>query len=90
MAKANLNKIELLISKPLLDSNISPDEFSLANYVLNQYDVMKEEIKNFNKLRRIQFIRDFILFIDWCYRIVRSVEKNRKSKNPKFVKTNLF
>ena len=64
MAKANLNKIELLTSKPLLDSNISPDEFSLANYVLNQYDVMKEEIKNFNKLRRIQFIRDFILFID--------------------------
>ena len=46
LAKSKLNSIEVLISKALIDSNISHDEFILINDVLKEYDNMKEEIKN--------------------------------------------
>ena len=46
LAKSKLNSIEVLISKTLIDSNISHDEFVLINNVLIQYDGLKEEIKN--------------------------------------------
>ena len=42
-----LNSIEVLISKVLIDSNISQDEIVLVN-MLKEYDDMKEEIKNSN------------------------------------------
>ena len=45
-AKTKLNSIEVLISKALIDLNISHDEFILVNNVLNEYDDMKKEIKN--------------------------------------------
>ena len=44
LAKSKLSSIEVLISKALIDSNISYDEFVLIN-VLKEYDNMKEEIK---------------------------------------------
>ena len=34
------------ISKALINSNISYDEFVLLNYVRKEYDNVKEEIKN--------------------------------------------
>ena len=34
----------MLISKALIDSNISHDKFVLINNVLKEYDKMKEEI----------------------------------------------
>ena len=37
--------MDVLISKALIDSNISFDEFVLINNVLKEYD-MKEEINN--------------------------------------------
>ena len=46
LAKSNLNSIEVSISKVLIDSAISHDEFLLANNVLKEYDNMKEDIKN--------------------------------------------
>ena len=46
LAKSKLNNMEVLISKVLLNSNISHDEFVLINNVLKEYDNMKEEIKN--------------------------------------------
>ena len=46
LAKSKLNSIEVLISKALIDSNISYDVFVLINNVLKEYDDMKEEIKN--------------------------------------------
>ena len=46
LAKSKLNSIEVLISKALIDSNISYDEFVLVNNVLKEYGDMKEEIKN--------------------------------------------
>ena len=46
LAKSKLNRIEALISKALIDLNISHDEFVLINNVLKDYNKMKEEIKN--------------------------------------------
>ena len=46
LAKSKLNSIEVLISKALVDSNISHDEFFLINYVTKEYDDTKEETKN--------------------------------------------
>ena len=46
LAKSNLNSIEVVISKTLIDSNISHDEFVLINNVLKEYGNMKEEIKD--------------------------------------------
>ena len=45
LTKSTLNSIEVLISKALIDSNISHDDFLLINNVLKEYDNLKEEIK---------------------------------------------
>ena len=47
LAKSKLNDIKVFISKALINSNISHDEFVLIN-VLKEYGEMKEEIKNVN------------------------------------------
>ena len=46
LAKTKLNSLELLISKALIGSVISHDEFVLINNALKEYDEIKEEIKN--------------------------------------------
>ena len=46
LAKSKLNRIEVLISKALIDSVISHNEFVLINNVMKEYEEMKEEIKN--------------------------------------------
>ena len=48
LAKTKLNTIQVLISKALINFNISHDEFVLVNNMLKEYDDMKEEIKNSN------------------------------------------
>ena len=48
LAKSQLNSIEVLISKALIDSNISHEEFVLINNVLKESCDMKEEIKDSN------------------------------------------
>ena len=48
LATSKLNSIEVLISKALIDSNISYHEFVLINSAFKEYDDMKEEIKNSN------------------------------------------
>ena len=45
LRKDKLNTIEVLISKALIDSYISHDEFVSVNNVLREYYEMKEEIK---------------------------------------------
>ena len=47
LGKAKLTGIEVLISKALIDSNISYDDFFIINNVLKECDDMKEEIKNY-------------------------------------------
>ena len=46
LAKSKLNSIKVLISKALIDSNISDDEFVLINNMLKEYNKMKEKMKN--------------------------------------------
>ena len=46
LAKSKLNSIEVLISKALINSVISHDEFVVIKNVLIEYNEMKEEIKN--------------------------------------------
>ena len=48
LAKPKLNSIEVLISKALIDSNISHDEFVLINNVLKEFYDTKEEVNNSN------------------------------------------
>ena len=48
LANSKLNSIEVLISKALIDSNISHNEFVLINNVLKEYDDMKESNQNPN------------------------------------------
>ena len=43
LAKAQLNNIEVLISKVLIDSNINHDEFLLINNVLRNMTVWKKK-----------------------------------------------
>ena len=46
LGKDKLNSIKVLISKALIDSYITDDEFFSVNNVLREYYEMKEEIKN--------------------------------------------
>ena len=46
LGKGKLNIIEVMISKALIESYISHDEFISVNDVLREYNEMKEEIKN--------------------------------------------
>ena len=46
LAKTKRNTIGALISRVLINSYISHDEFVLVNNVLRKYSDMKEEIKN--------------------------------------------
>ena len=48
LAKSKWNSMEVLISKALIDSNISHDEFVLTNNILKSFYNIKEEIKNSN------------------------------------------
>ena len=48
LTKSKLNRIEFLIAKTLIDSNVSHDKRVLINNVLNKYDKMKEEVKSLN------------------------------------------
>ena len=48
LAKSKLNSVQILISKALIDSNITHNEFALKNNVPKEFDDRKEEIKNFN------------------------------------------
>ena len=75
LAKSKLNEIEVLISKALLDSNISLVEFVLISNVLKEYQEMKEEIKNLKT--QSKFI--YKTMLSYCLR----VEKIQKVKTRK-------
>ena len=49
LAKTKLSSVEILISKALIDLNISHDEFVLTNNVLKKFDDKKDKIKTSNK-----------------------------------------
>ena len=43
LVRSKLNEIEVLISKALIDYNISHDEFVLINNVLKEYDEIRNQ-----------------------------------------------
>ena len=45
LAKSKLNSAEVFISKTLIDSNISHDEFVLMNNVLKKFMIWKKKSK---------------------------------------------
>ena len=46
LVNSKLNRIEVMISKSVIGSNTSHDEFVLIKNALEEYKEMKEEIKN--------------------------------------------
>ena len=57
LAKSKLNSIEVLISKDLIDSNISHNELVLINNVMTEFYDMKEKINNSND----KYIKQYII-----------------------------
>ena len=49
LAKAKLNSVEVLISKDLIELNITHDEIVSINNMQKEYDDMKEEMKKSNE-----------------------------------------
>ena len=45
LAKSKLTRIEVLISKTLIDSSISHDDLVLVNNALKEYDEMEEDYR---------------------------------------------
>ena len=80
LTKSRLNSIEVLISKALIDSNISHDEFVLINNVLKEhYDIKEIKIPITNKKSNYIYKR----VLPYCLKC----RKNKQSKNPEVVKT---
>ena len=67
LVKFKLNTMEVLISKALIDPNISHDEIVLLNHLLKEYDNMTE-VSIIERLK--QLIKDFSLYIKQCCRFV--------------------
>ena len=74
---AKTNSIEVLVSKALIDSCISNNEFVSVNNVLREYDDMKAEIQSVNTSTVNQ---RFYFIYKKSYNIVWSVEKKRRKK----------
>ena len=49
LVKAKLNSVEVLISKDLIELNITHDEIVSINNMQKEYDDMKEEMKQSNE-----------------------------------------
>ena len=82
-AKTELKKIEVWISRALIDSNISHDEFVSVNDVLREYGGMKEAIENLKTStvhQLVWFIYKIILYVAW------NLEKRQKVKTQCFQK----
>ena len=54
IAKAKLNSVEILMSKALIDTNITHDELVSINNVSKEYDDIKEEVRNLENLTVIE------------------------------------
>ena len=77
LAKSKLNAIEVLISKALIDANISHDEF-----------VLKYEIYIIMKWLK-QFMEDLSLFMKQMLSYTWKSGKNTESKNPTIARTKI-
>ena len=62
LTKTKLNSIEVLISKPSIDSSIRHDEFVLINNVLKEHDDMKQEIKRLKTFKSNSLLKILVCF----------------------------
>ena len=76
LTKPRLNSTEVLVSKALIDSNISHVEFVSIYNVLKDSDDMKKEIKNSSDKQKLKYMWN----IYTCYCIDWNVEKIQKVK----------
>ena len=76
LAKSKLNSIEVLISKDLIDSNISHNELVLINNVMTEFYDMKEKINNSND----KYIKQYIITLYTICLIFWTAEKIQKIK----------
>ena len=53
LPKSKLNSIQVLISKALIDANISHDEFVSINNVLKEYDKINQKCNKLFSLKKI-------------------------------------
>ena len=75
LAKTKLNSIEVLISKVLIDSNITHVEF--ASIIFQEYNDIKKEIKNLKtEIVNQRFHKTMLCYCLKC-------KKNTESKKPK-------
>ena len=75
LAKSKLNSMEVLISKTLIHSGISCDEFVLINNVVKKYSEKKKNQKFKDLIHPLdlatrKFIENFSLSMKQCYCIV--------------------
>ena len=84
LAKTNWHSIKVLISRVLIESYISHDEFVIVNNKLNEYDDMKEEIETL-KISTVN--QRFSLIYNTILSDCLKCKKNKESKNLKFVLT---
>ena len=80
LGKDNCNLIEVLISKPIIDSYICHDEFFLVNNVFREYIGIKEEIKKSWKFCIMHYIKTMETNFVSC-------KKNTGNKNSSVRKT---
>ena len=62
LTKTKLNSIEVLISRPSIDSSIRHDEFVLINNVLKEHDDMKQEIKRLKTFKSNSLLKILVCF----------------------------
>ena len=81
LAKAKFNSIEVLISKALIDSNITHDEFGFVSNMLKKYGDVKEE-----NLKALSVYWWFYSIYKTTLSHCSKCKKNTESKNPKLKK----
>ena len=82
LAKSKWGNIEVLISKVLIHSSISYDEFVVINNVMKEFYDMNKDIKNSKNKQK------FKLYIKRCFlQCCLKCRKNMESKNAKVVRS---
>ena len=91
LAQSKLNSIEVLISKTLIDSVISHDEFILINNALKKYNKIKEEPKNRKTYFGLSYAKFYERFLSIYKTIISyyclNCRKNTKTINQKFARS---
>ena len=82
-ARTKLNGLEVLISKTLIDSNISHDEFSLINNVLEEYGDMNKKLVTWKRYTLMKNVNILLKILYYCLKCKKSESK----KTPRVVKT---